>query len=298
MAMDKAHVWTDAELKNLERRIKTEYTKAYKELKKEMTAIMEKMAVNPDMTLAQKMVLMNKYDRFNKMCEQMAETLKDTNAAATKFVEKSAQNVFKYNYNFEAERLGFALIDDTAVRNMLTGDVNPFTKLAIAGEKDKSEIMRKLQSEMTTAILKGESIPNIARRLKSVSEGYLGNTIRIARTETTRVQNSARAAVGEEGKRLGFNMWKRWVATNDDRTRGGHNHDEGVSGTEVPIDEPFHVEIFKKRQKDGQVYWEHTGVIEELMYAGDISRGASAANVVNCRCTVVNVIKPKDFTGK
>ena len=130
--------------------------------------------------------------------------------------------------------------------------------------------MRKLESELTTGILKGESIPNIAKRLKSVSEGYLGDTIRIARTETTRVEGSARQAVGDEGKRLGFKMWKRWVATADARTRDAH---AAADGQEVPNDEPFTV--------GG----------EEMMYPGDISLGASAWNVINCRCTIVNFIK-------
>lgn len=274
--MDKAHNWTNAELKRLERQINAEYTKAYKEMRKEMADVMQKIEMNPNMSLQQKMVLMNKYDRLNKLSEQMAETLKDTNVTATKFVTQSAQNVYKTNYNFEADRLGFSLIDNTAVRNILTGETSPFTKLAIAAEKDKAVIMRKLQSELTTALLKGESIPQIAKRLKNVSEGYLSNTIRIARTETTRIQNSARQAVGEEGTRLGFNMWKRWVSTHDGRTREEHQ-EENIDEIEVPIGEPFVI--------GG----------EKLMYPGDISYGASGWNTINCRCTVVNIIKAKDY---
>lgn len=272
MAVDKAHDWTDNELKKLERQINARYTQAYKEMKKEMADIMVKISANPEMSLQQKLVLMNKYDRLNKLCEQCAEILQDANASATSFVTKSMQNVYKVNYNSEAERLGFNILDNTAVKNILTKEVNPFTKLAIAGEKDKAVIMRKLESEITTAILKGESIPKIAKRLKNVAEGYLGDTVRIARTETTRIENSARNSVGEEGKRLGFNMYKRWVATNDGRTREAH---AVANGKEVPQDEPFIV--------DG----------EEMLYPGDITFGASAGNVINCRCTIVNVIHKK-----
>lgn len=270
--MDKTAKWTDAELRRLEKQINAEYTKAYKEIKSEMTAIMQKMTVNPEMSLQQKMALMSKYDRLNKLCEQMADVIKDTNNTAQSFINKSAQNVYKRNYNAEAERLGFSLLDNTAVKNILTNNIDPFTKLAIAGQKDKAAIMRKLQSELTTAILKGESIPNIAKRLKNVSEGYLSNTIRIARTETTRVQNSARQAVGEEGKKQGLNIWKEWIATPDARTRDEHWQ---ADGQQVPIDEPFIV--------GG----------EKMMYAGDVSLGASAWNTIQCRCTVINIIKEK-----
>ncbi len=283
--MDSAAKWTDAELKRLEKQINAEYTKAYQEMKQEMTAIMAKIEVNPDMSLQQKIVLMNKYDRLNKLTEQMADVLRDTNKTAQGFISKSAQNVYKQNYNTEAKRLQyelkslgekkpvFPILDNTAVKNILTKQVDPFTKLAIAGQSDKAAIMRKLNSELTTALLKGESIPKIAARLKNVSEGYLGNTIRIARTETTRVMNSAREAVGEEGKKKGFNMWKRWQATpQPGRTRDEHLE---ADGQEVPFDEPFIV--------GG----------EELMYPGDVSLGASPWNTINCRCVVVNFIKEK-----
>lgn len=270
MPTDKAHKWTDGELKRLERRINSEYTKAYKEMRKEMADIMQKISTNPNMSLQQKMAAMNRYNRLQNLSKQMASVLQDTNKTAQSFITKSAQNVYLRNYNFQAEQLGFSILDNTAVRNILTGEVSPFTKLSMAGEADKRVIMRKLESELTTAILKGESIPKIAKRLKSVAEGYLGDTIRIARTETTRIENSARQAVGDEGKRRGFNMWKRWVATADDRTRPEH---ADADGQEVPNDEPFTV--------GG----------EKMMYPGDISYGASAWNTVNCRCTHVNFIK-------
>ena len=272
MAGDSAHKWTDEELKRLEKRINSEYTKAYQEIRKEMADIMQKISTNPNMSLQQKMAAMNKYNRLQNLSKQMAEVLQDTNKTAQSFISKSMQNVYKMNYNFSAEQLGFSLLDNTAVKNILTGEVNPFTKLSIAGEQDKRAIMRKLESELTTGILKGESIPNIAKRLKAVSEGYLGDTIRIARTETTRVEGSARQAVGDEGKRLGFEMWKRWVATADDRTRDEH---AAADGQEVPNDEPFEV--------GGEL----------MMYPGDVSMGCSAWNVVNCFDGNVNVFNNK-----
>lgn len=273
MTPTEAHKWTDRQLKALERKIKQEYTKAYNELKKEMAEIMQKISVNPNMSLQQKMAIMAKYDRLNKLCEQMAGVLKDTNATALGFINGFSAQIYKESYNAMASVLSFDLLDNTAVKKILTGEVNPFTKLAIAGEKDKAVILRKLESELTTALLKGESIPQMAKRLKNVSEGYLSNTVRIARTETTRVENSAKMDVGEQGKKYGYNMWKRWISTDDERTRQAHLD---ADGQEVPQDEPFVV--------DG----------EELMFPGDISLGASAANTINCRCTMVNFIKEKE----
>ncbi len=100
------------------------------------------------MSLQQKRAAMNKYNRLQNLSKQMAEVLQDTNKTAQSFISKSMQNVYKMNYNFSAEQLGFSLLDNTAVKNILTGEVNPFTKLSIAGELDKRAIMRKLESEL------------------------------------------------------------------------------------------------------------------------------------------------------
>lgn len=267
---DIAHKWTDKELTKLERRLKSEYTKAYNEMRKTMTEISEKILLNPDMALDEKMALMNKYNRLNNMCNQMSEILQDTNKQAQNFITKSLTNVYKTNYNFNAEMLGFSLIDNTAVKNVLTKEINPFTKISFKGNVDKDVLLRNIESEMIQSLLKGESIQSMANRLKNIAEKSLYNAIKIARTETTRIENSARQSVAEEGNKLGFNMWKRWYATPDERTREWHAE---ADGQEVPYDEPFIV--------GG----------EKLMYPADISMGASAQNVINCRCTIVSFVK-------
>ena len=264
--------WTDAELRRLEKSINAEYTKAYQQCKAEMSEIMARIQAHPEWTAEKRLLEMNKYNRLNSLCEQMAATLKDTNATAQRFIGKSSANVYTHNYNADAERLGFSLIDNTAAKNILTENVNPFTQIAFDKMKNKALLVDRLKSEMISSLLIGESIPKMAHRIKNVTESSLSDAIRIARTETTRVENSARAAIGDEGERLGFDMWKRWVATNDNRTRDAH---ADMDGAEIPKDEAFVV--------DG----------EELMYPGDISLGASGKNVCNCRCTVVYFIKEK-----
>ena len=41
MPTDRIHKWTDEELKRLEKRINSEYTKAYQEIRKKMADIMQ-----------------------------------------------------------------------------------------------------------------------------------------------------------------------------------------------------------------------------------------------------------------
>lgn len=268
MYVDKAHSETDKILAQLEKQIKAEYNKAYKEVKRELTEIMNKLSLTPDMSPQQRLALMNKKDRLESMIKQYSQSIKNANATAVNFINKDMSNVYKKNYNFEADKLGFSLIDDNVAKKLITKEASPFTKLAIDEAKDKNAIIRKLTSEMTTSVLKGESIPQMARRIRGIMENNLADSVRIARTETTRVENSARMDVGKEGEKLGFKMYKEWVATSDDRTRPEH---ASADGQRVPINEPFIV--------GG----------EKLMYPGDYSLGASPWNTINCRCTVVNI---------
>lgn len=290
---------TDAALKVLEKRIKTVYTKAYQELKDEAAAVLAKIEMNPDMTLAQKMGLMAKYDRVNKLSEQLANTVYNANKMAQKMINGEMVNIYELNYNESAKNLGFSLVDHTVVKKILTQEENPFIK--ISALEDKIGIRNEMKGQLMTGLLKGESIPKIARRLKpellkasgipedqwglkKISQKYMQKSIMTARTETTRVQNSAKMDIGKEGERLGFNMWKRWVATKDDRVRGlkpyekrnGIDHD-AMDGVEVPLNEPFTL-------PDGS----------KVMFPGDISMGAPPEQTINCRCTMIEFIKEAD----
>lgn len=94
----------------------------------------------------------------------------------------------------------------------------------------------------------------------------------IARTET---HNAASFANHEMAKDLNIpQLQKQWVAVNDARTRGAHS---AVSGTIIPMDEDFEVFV--------------NGIPYKMGYPSDPRGGA--ANVVNCRCTLIYVT-PED----
>lgn len=68
-------------------------------------------------------------------------------------------------------------------------------------------------------------------------------------------------------------MGKEWMCSCDERSRAAHI---AADGQIVPVDEPFIV--------DG----------EKLMHPGDGSLGASASNVIGCRCTMRAKIRAQD----
>ena len=110
------------------------------------------------------------------------------------------------------------------------------------------------------------TLPQIA---KLVSDKFLpisrSRAAMIARTETHNAASFANNAYHKTVEQdLGVKMLKKWVATNDARTRSAHSM---ANGQIVDMSEDFIV----------------GGV--PMGYAGD-SRGG-AANVVNCRCVII-----------
>ena len=238
-------------------------------MKEEMTSLLSKIELSPDMSLSRKMALMTKYDRLDKLSNQLAQTALEANALAQKMIDGEMVNVYEINYNDTAKILKFTPIDHTAIKKILTKEENPFN--LVTGLTDKVGLRNKLKGELMSGLLKGESIPKIAKRIKTLTEKNLRDSVRIARTETTRVANGAKMDIGKEGQRLGFTMYKRWIATTDGRVREDHL---AMNGVEVPQDEPFVL-------PDGS----------KVMFPGDISMGAPPEQTIQCRCTMIEFIK-------
>ncbi|MDD4575241.1 MAG: phage minor head protein [Bacteroidales bacterium] len=272
--MDKAHARTDRILLDIEKKLKASYSYAYKDVKKQLTEIVAKMELSQGLTANERYLLANKYDRLTKLAEQITDTINNADKEAVRIINGELANIYKINKE-QAESLfakygvEFSAINKTATNKLVAESISPFDKLAIDNLKSKDAVLRALKQEFTTSIMTGESIPNMAKRIRGVTERNLADSVRIARTETTRVENSARYEVGKQGEKLGFKMKREWVATTDERTREEH---ADADGQQVDMDEPFTV--------GG----------EQLMYPGDTSLGASAGNTINCRCTIKNII--------
>lgn len=93
----------------------------------------------------------------------------------------------------------------------------------------------------------------------------------IARTETHQAASFANQSIAES---FNLPMKKRWISTNDNRTR---NHHRNMNGVTVDLDEDFKVEY------KGQIY--------PMQHAGDPRGGP--ANIINCRCVIL-YLEPDD----
>lgn len=113
------------------------------------------------------------------------------------------------------------------------------------------------------------TLPQVQKRLRDLSAAKFNRprAAVIARTET---HSAASFANHKQAEELGVPLRKRWVSTNDARTRSHHS---AANSQEVGMDEDFLV----------------GGV--PMGYAGDPRGGAK--NTINCRCVVL-YIEPDD----
>lgn len=125
--------------------------------------------------------------------------------------------------------------------------------------------IRRLKVSLQDAFNNGDGIEVVARNIVRSGSGIadVKRARVIARTEIISASNKGSL---EGARDTGIPLRKEWLATMDDRTRDAHL---SADGQKVLLDELFVV--------DG----------EDMQFPGDFTQGASAGNVINCRCTQI-----------
>lgn len=124
--------------------------------------------------------------------------------------------------------------------------------------------IKSVVQEIISSTAENETLIKMRNRIyKTVNSPtfYKWQALRIARTETTFAMNSAKQISGEVS---GLTMEKVWVTAVDGRERESHRQASGKSVL----------------QKDFFIVGG-----EKMAFPGDRMNGASAGNLINCRCT-------------
>lgn len=120
---------------------------------------------------------------------------------------------------------------------------------------------RALSQELAEGVASGEGILELRDRLRRAYDDLSRErAVIIARTEVVAASNLGSRAAAQHS---GVVTEKFWIATSDLRTREWH---AAVDGQTRRFEEPYNVRG------------------EALMFPGDGSLGASASNLVQCRC--------------
>lgn len=202
-------------------------------------------------------------ERWLEMKEVLANDLHNANVIAKGIVNGNLAEAYAINHNFttfEIEKLGrvntsYTLYDKDTVARILRDEPEllpppsaslkkdfadfdaykagkavdlsdekrqAFDKL-IADNKDIRWQEGKLQSVTLQAIMQGESIPNMAKRIaQTMGEINHKSTIRYARTAITGAQNAGKQDAYHRAEAHGTKMKRVWRAVHDNRTRHEH----------------------------------------------------------------------------
>lgn len=294
---DLAHRQTERKLSALERRIASVYRQASDEMKAKIEAYFqsfskkdaEKMAEMEagEITKAQyqkwRLSQMLRGERYTALRDALAERMTKANEVAVAYINDATPGIYSLNWNYAAftiERvggnIGFTLVDEQTVRRLVQKrpSLMPYypKKKAVARGIDLAWGKKQIRAQITSSILQGESISDIAKHLmQRIPEMNKAGAVRTARTAVTSAQNGGRLASYEKADQMGIKVRKVWIATKDGRTRRNHQR---LDGETVDWDEDF---------SNG------------LRFPGDPS--GKPEEVYNCRCTVRTEV-PKKYQAE
>ena len=285
---DKAHTLTDEKLEQMEKHLSAIYSEAEKDIQKKADEYFDKfkkadaekrklvkagkLTDEEYKTWRQNKIMYGK--RFTAMKEDVAKQLLNVNQTATAYINGELPEVYAMNYNALADTVdgvggySFTLTDADTVRHLATTDKSLLPFRELDPTKDIPWNMKKINSQVLQGIIQGESIPNISKRIMNVQGMNKDAAIRSARTIVTGAENKGRMDSYNRAEQDGIILEKEWLAAIDNRTRDWH---KDLNGVTKPIDEPFHNDF------------------GDIMFPGDPS--AHPANIYNCRCSMISVVK-------
>lgn len=283
-----AHEETDKRLAEMERHLNGIYKQTAKEIKetadkyfkefkkadKAKRELVEKGELDPAEYERWRRTKIFYGKRYTRLKNDIAEQLTHTNETAVAYCNDRLPPIYSINYNEVGKGIqsrvkgySFELVDAQTVKELSTKDLTLLPKRKLDIPADLVWNKRKIQAEMLQGLLQGDSIGKIAERLRTVTDMNLNSSLRNARTMVTGTENKGRIESMRTAINKGIKIRKRWISTNDKRTRDWHAE---LQGKVEDVEKPFENSVGK------------------IMYPGDPS--AAPANVYNCRCSLGYVI--------
>ena len=264
---DPAHVATDAKIKEIEKRLKKEYTQAAKETEQKLNeywaAFQRKDeakkqdvldgTLKPDEYKRWRNGQLAMGQRWDDVKNEIAENYRNVGQIARSIANGYAPEVYAINHNYATYQVehdgklntNYTLYDKQTVERIIRDDPDllppPGTRVKqdIADGKLIKWEQGQIQSVATQSIIQGESIPQMAKRIaETVSTRNYSDAVRYARTMSTSAQNAGRYDGYRRAKNLGVDLKIEWCATLDNRTRHDHRM---LHGQRRDVDEPFEV---------------------------------------------------------
>lgn len=199
-----------------------------------------------------------KTEQYKNTIDSLTNVLVNTDKAAMAIVRNELPFVVAQSFNF-AKSLGYAAADKAGlsigtfqvynirtVQKLIKDNPNLLPKVNLPLDKQWNK--DRINTAIKHSILKGDSIPKVAKRLQNVTNMDNNAAIRNARTAMTGAENLGRNDAFQFMKKNGVPVKFMWSAVKDRRTRdthllldGTYQNDEGYFGDGIintPIEFP------------------------------------------------------------
>jgi uncharacterized protein with gpF-like domain len=259
----------DERIEGSERAVAKRYTLLLDEIKKEIAKLYEQYETDGVLTYAE----MAKYDRLKKFLAYINHLLtKNYND-----VKQSIYDTLNEVYTVAYYQMAWAIETDTLSKlaystvtpETITKTIeNPIAGLTLSEtlEKNRRNIIYKIQQEVTQGLVRGETYRTMAKRLTDTLEGDVRKAARIVRTESHRCSQQAQLDSAVHASKHGVVTMKEWGSMEDRRVRKGDSNHRKLDGKKIPLDASF---------DDG---------LSEGLAPGQLMGVNSARSNINCRC--------------
>lgn len=216
-------------------------------------------------------------DRLKALERALTRDLTAADEMAMAYVNRVPAGVYAEGMNFATYEIehgaradtSFTLYDKDTVMELVANEPDLLPRAAFDKAKDSAWNSRHVASAVTRAVLRGQTVPQLAASIAGIAAMDRRAAMKAARTAMTSAHSLGKLKGYERAADMGIDVEKRWLAALDPRTRGSHRH---LDGETVELDGEF---------SNG------------LRYPGDPDGPAS--EVYNCRCTLVPVIGDVEY---
>lgn len=284
--MDAGRNEVDSKLDRVERKLTKLYTQATKDMQKKLDTQLKKFKKQDNemrKKVKQKEITKSEYTDwraktmltgqwYEDMLKVLTDDLVNVDQIAMSMVGDYLPTVYADAMNYGTYAIEHASLIDTGytlynhdtvqflvVENPKSATSRLLPELNVP--KDKKWNMSKIRSSIAQGVLQGESIPNISKRLMSVTEMDKNAAVRNARTMTTYAEAEGRFRALKRAKGMGIDVMKEWQSTLDGRTRHSHRM---LDGERRELDDKFSNGLKEPSDPDG-----------------------APEEIYNCRCGIV-----------
>ena len=222
-------------VQDAEKGIIKNYSKAFKKLKKKLEKVYEMYEKDGQLTMDE----MRKYGRLEKLEREAKLAVTELYKNNKKFINRSMRDIVK-----ATEEKSFSIIDNKQSISPIkrTFDVEELINKAVAGrvwteriDHYGSNFVYDIHTIIRQGIENGDTYTTTSKALKDKFGKEVGNTARIVRTESKRIQEfTAFKTMGEVDKEV--KLTKTWRTMKDGAVRSSHKKMKGIT---VGMDEEF-----------------------------------------------------------